>query len=495
MRGLYRLKTRVDIHLMHHVSFLSLPVDKNYLYIANKLNATFDATFDVWFDLLILMDRFTIVICEGGNILNMNRLVPILIAMILIPLNSFSSSTYAQNENNATSSPVRLLPPSLGVKVASPISDEQVSLENSNLRVVGTSTDNINTDCQVSIILNDIKPYQNVLPTGPGGKGDYSLWGFLLTSDYNSTVKEGPNKLTAKLTCSNPNSAASDLATHYSVFFRGSSSMPANASISSSSSTNQLLSSESTPTIPATIEDANSTSISTLSSFSSNNSDNSNNSRATRTPIPAPINASIIPRPLSIKITSHTQNQTVPADRPLEISGISSDNVNSNCTVYTDWNDQKPLQRVNATGPNGANDYSNWTFTYTNSYHTVAEGANELTSKLDCGSGHVKYYTVNVTGIKDQEQQLAGPLANENDAVLSDNIPNSSVPPFQPANPIIEGNDNSDDTKGSTVGNFDNDEVVEEDQDTEENIDGNTDLFEENNEPESTDDEIGDLFE
>ena len=474
-------------------------MDKNYLYIANKLSAafdvTFDVTFDVSFDLLILMDRFTIVICEGGNILNMNPFVSILIAMILIPLNSFSSNTYAQNENYTTSSPVRLLPPSLGVKVASPISDEHVSLENSNLRVVGTSTDNINTDCQVSIILNDIKPYQNVLPTGPGGKGDYSLWGFLLTSDYNSTVKEGPNKLTAKLTCSNPNSAASDLATHYSVFFRGSSSMPANASISSSSSTNQLLSSESAPTIPATIEDANRTSISTLPSFSSNNSDTSNNSRATSTPISAPINASIIPRPLSIKITSHTQNQTVPADRPLEISGISSDNVNSNCTVYTDWNDQKPLQQVNATGPNGASDYSNWTFTYTNSYHTVAEGANELTSKLDCGSGQVKYYTVNVTGIKDREQQLAGPLANENDAVSSDNIPNSSVPPSQPANPIIEGDDNSDNTEGSTAGNFDNDEVVEEDQDTEENIDGNTDLFEENNEPESTDEEIGDLFE
>jgi hypothetical protein len=472
-------------------------VDKNYLYIAYKLNATFDVTFDVWFELLILMDRFTIVICEGGNILNMNPFVFILIAMILIPLNSFSSNTYAQNETYTASSPVRLLPPSLGVKVASPISDEQVSLENSNLRVVGTSTDNINTDCQVSIILNDIKPYQNVLPTGPGGKGDYSLWGFVLTSDYNSTVKEGPNKLTAKLTCSNPNSAASDLATHYSVFFRGSGSVPTNASISSSS-TNQLLSSESSPTIPATIEGASSTSISTLSSFSSNNSDYSNNnSRATSTAIPAPINASIIPRPLSIKITSHTQNQTVPADRPLEISGISSDNVNSNCTVYADWNDQKPLQQVIATGPNGANDYSNWTFTYTNSYHIVTEGANELTSKLDCGSGQVKYYTVNVTGIKDQEQQLAGPLTDENDAVLSDNIPNSFVPPSQPANPIIEGDDNSDNTEGSTASNSDNDEVIEEDQDTEENIDGNTGLFEENNEPESTDEdeELGDLFE
>ena len=134
---------------------------------------------------------------------------------------------------------------------------------------------------------------------------------------------------------------------------------------------------------------------------------------------------------------------------------------------------------------------------------------------MDCGGGQVKYYTVNVTGIKDQEQQLAGPLENENDAVLSDNIPNSSVPPSQPANPIIEGDDNSDNTEGSTAGNFDNDEVVEEDQgteenidgnfdndevveedqDTEENIDGNTDLFEENNEPESTDEEIGDLFE
>ena len=54
----------------------------------------------------------------------------------------------------------------------------------------------------------------------------------------------------------------------------------------------------------------------------------------------------IIPKPLSIKITSHTQNQTVPANKPLKISGISSDNVNSNCTVYADWNDQKLLQQV-----------------------------------------------------------------------------------------------------------------------------------------------------
>jgi hypothetical protein len=83
------------------------------------------------------------------------------------------------------------------------------------------------------------------------------------------------------------------------------------------------------------------------------------------------LNAS--PVPLSIKITSHAQNQTVPANKQLRISGISSDSANSNRLVSADWNDLKPMLKANASGPNGVNDYSNWTFTYTSKYHLITE--------------------------------------------------------------------------------------------------------------------------
>ena len=162
--------------------------------------------------------------------------VVVVILMLLFSTNLLSNHapySYAQTDNTTLTRPIQSLPLSLGVKVASPINDEQVPVgNNNNLKFIGTSTDSINSDCQVSVILNDIKPYQNVLPTGPGGKGDYSLWSFLLTPDYNATIKEGPNKVTAKLTCVNPNATTSDLATHYSVFFRGVSSMPTNVSYS-----------------------------------------------------------------------------------------------------------------------------------------------------------------------------------------------------------------------------------------------------------------------
>ena len=434
--------------------------------------------------------------------------VAVIVLMLLYSSNLLINHTpysFAQINNTTLTRPVQFQPLSLGVKIASPINDEQVSVGNNNLKFIGTSTDSINSDCQVSVILNDIKPYQNVLPTGPEGKGDYSLWSFLLTHDYNATIKEGPNKVTAKLSCANPNATTSDIATHYSVFFTGVDSMPTNAAIPSSSSTNQQPSSLATSTIPATI-DANGTSISALSTSSPNNNRNNDSSRTTSnttSPIPASIDTPIIPKPLSIKITSHTQNQTVPANKPLKISGISSDNVNSNCTVYSDWNDQKPLQKVTPSGPNVANDYSNWTFIYTSNYHVVTEGANELTSKLDCGTSLIKYYTVNVTGIKEQQRQAS---ANET-ATSTTNIGDPSTSPLQPTTPSLVSppssssttNDESDissDDEDLITGNSGDDDFIQEDGPIEQNTGNNNDFFEDNDdESESSNEDIGDLFE
>jgi hypothetical protein len=427
--------------------------------------------------------------------------VAVVVLMILFSSNLLINHTpysFAQTNSTTLTRPEQSLPLSLGVKVASPINEEQVSVGNNNLKFIGTSTDSINSDCQVSVILNDIKPYQNVLPTGPGGKGDYSLWSFLLTPDYNATIKEGPNKVTAKLSCP-------ALTTHYSVFFRGVNSMPTTVAIPSSSSTNQLPSSVTTSTIPPTI-DVNNTSISALSTSSSDNNSINNSSRTagTTTPIPASIDTPIIPKSLSIKITSHIQNQTVPANKPLKISGISSDNINSNCTVYADWNDQKPLQQVTPAGPNGPNDYTNWTFTYTSNYHVITEGANELTSKLDCGSGLTKYYTVNVTGIKEQQGQMVGASANE--TATSTSIGDPSASPLQSTTPSLVSppsssssntNDESDissDDEDSITGNLGEDDLILEDETIEQNS-NNNDFFEDNDESKTPDEDIDGLFE
>src|ERR671918_781436 len=93
--------------------------------------------------------------------------------------------------------------------------------------------------------------------------------------------------------------------------------------------------------------------------------------------------ALIPPITLGIKITSPSTGQQVPTGE-LTISGISTDNVTTDCTVYADINNTKPFQKALATGPGGLDDYSTWNFTYTDDYHLITNGTNNLTSKLSC---------------------------------------------------------------------------------------------------------------
>jgi hypothetical protein len=86
---------------------------------------------------------------------------------------------------------------------------------------------------------------------------------------------------------------------------------------------------------------------------------------------------------MDVKITSHSLWQKVPVGE-LTISRMSADNQTTNCEVYVDVNDQKPFQNATATGHGGANDYSTWTFIYTDKYYLIQEGLNELTPKLSC---------------------------------------------------------------------------------------------------------------
>jgi hypothetical protein len=117
---------------------------------------------------------------------------------------------------------------------------------------------------------------------------------------------------------------------------------------------------------------------------------------------PSSKNANVTsPHKVGVKIISPLRNSTVPIGQ-LIINGTSSDTSITNCIVSADWNDLKPMQNATARGPGGVNDYSNWTYTYNESYHNITAGINELTSKITCYDDPTnitkKYYSVNVTG-------------------------------------------------------------------------------------------------
>jgi hypothetical protein len=144
-------------------------------------------------------------------------------------------------------------------------------------------------------------------------------------------------------------------------------------------------------------------------------------------------------KPIGVKIVSPIANQTIPVGE-LNISGTSTDTATSDCNVYVDVNDFKPLQNTTAAGSGGQTDYSNWTFTYTKKYHLITEGQNELTAKVSCNgnslindtsnisSAKSRWYSINVTGMPVQtpseksqnENQAQSSDANQQNVTLSD---------------------------------------------------------------------------
>jgi hypothetical protein len=156
------------------------------------------------------------------------------------------------------------------------------------------------------------------------------------------------------------------------------------------------------------------------------------------------------PPVIGVKITSPTTGQQVPIGE-LTISGTSTDNATTDCTVYADWNNTKPFQTATATGPGGVNDYSRWTFTYTDDYHLITNGTNNLTSKLSCvgddsnvGTANLtKFYSVNVIGVTESSERQA--LDEEAQQNSGSNF--SSSPSFPS---VTRGNDDDNNTATTT---------------------------------------------
>ena len=85
------------------------------------------------------------------------------------------------------------------IKIVNPMLNQKVST-GKELLISGQSSDSAAKDCSVSLIVNDVKPYQNAVAMGTGGINDFSKWEFVLHDDYTHII-EGENKITAKLLC------------------------------------------------------------------------------------------------------------------------------------------------------------------------------------------------------------------------------------------------------------------------------------------------------
>lgn len=109
----------------------------------------------------------------------------------------------------------------IGVNITSPERGKTIPV-NSSLTVSGKSTDNpFDEICQVSVIVNSVRPYQPATANGSIGQAsDYSKWFFILSPNYTS-IKEGINEITARLSCLPSFTTGNNLTKWYSVNVTG----------------------------------------------------------------------------------------------------------------------------------------------------------------------------------------------------------------------------------------------------------------------------------
>jgi len=85
------------------------------------------------------------------------------------------------------------------IKILSPVTTQNATV-GKDLLISGQSSDDDVKNCSVSVIVNDIRPYQNAFARGIKGLDDFSRWEFVLSNNYTHVI-EGMNKITAKLLC------------------------------------------------------------------------------------------------------------------------------------------------------------------------------------------------------------------------------------------------------------------------------------------------------
>src|SRR6187551_529378 len=129
----------------------------------------------------------------------------VLVIIFVFPANHLS---FSQN-STVTSSPI----PTETIKIVKPVTTQNVSSQD-ELIISGQSSDNNLKNCSVTVIVNDVRPYQNAVAKGSGGATDFSEWEFVLHNNY-THINIGQNKITSKLFCESASPR------WYSVFVNG----------------------------------------------------------------------------------------------------------------------------------------------------------------------------------------------------------------------------------------------------------------------------------
>lgn len=70
-----------------------------------------------------------------------------------------------------------------------------------NFTIIGTSSDDLISDCTVYVGWNHTRPFQTATPEGTGGVEDYSTWNFTFTPLYHE-IENGTNLLSSEISCS-----------------------------------------------------------------------------------------------------------------------------------------------------------------------------------------------------------------------------------------------------------------------------------------------------
>jgi hypothetical protein len=170
-------------------------------------------------------------------------------------------AAYGQTNNTNTSQLPNIQPsPRLhAVKISFPARGQQIPIsDNNSLTISGESIAKPTSHCQISVLVNDIWPYQPATGSGPGGAADYSKWIFTLSPHY-TTIKQGSNnKITARYTCSDNPSAVS----FYSVNVTGV--IPPASAVANQQSSSAAITGNSTTTTPTGV---NITTAATSSQF------------------------------------------------------------------------------------------------------------------------------------------------------------------------------------------------------------------------------------
>ena len=129
----------------------------------------------------------------------------VLVIIFVLPRNHLS---FSQN-STVPSSPI----PTETIKIVKPVTTQNVSSQE-ELIISGQSSDNNLKNCSVTVIVNDVRPYQKAVAKGSGGATDFSEWEFVLHNNY-THINVGQNKITSKLFCESASPR------WYSVFVNG----------------------------------------------------------------------------------------------------------------------------------------------------------------------------------------------------------------------------------------------------------------------------------